>query len=282
MPKSKKKSSPLLARIGTNRIAMAFASLGNRFRNLKDESWRLNRRSERPTSLWSDVSQELGLDGTEEVCHSLYNFFYRHKEELEGLIRNALNEQGVHVSASNDNNGHGCNNLQLNPETSIPLPQRPSPKTRTNKKKCAENNSTAEVYEASFILTAEQWRQAYSYKDNKMKDEWPKTFLEKLKNELNITCALRVLDKHIKKGERKQANDFFWFKACCTNSNCKRNIKVMLKENVEIGSSPMFRVEISGEVNHDRQKEKMFRHLTGEERRRVGKDVLYCLYYRIT
>ena len=56
----------------------------------------------------------------------------------------------------------------------------------------------------------------------------------------------------------------------------------MLKENVEIGSSAMFRVEISGEVNHDRKKEKMSRHLTGEERRRVGKDVLYCLYYRIT
>ena len=99
MPKAKKKSSPLLARIGTNRIAMAFASLGNRFRN--------------------------------------------------------LNEQGVHVSASNDNNGHGCNNLQLNPEISIPLPQHPSPKTRTNKK-CAENNGTSEVYEASFILTAVQ------------------------------------------------------------------------------------------------------------------------------
>ena len=115
-----------------------------------------------------------------------------------------------------------------------------------------------------------------------MKDEWPKTFFEKLKNELNITCALRVLDKHIEKEERKQVNDFFWFKACYTNSNCKRNIKVMLKENVEIGSSPMFRVEISGEVNHDRKNEKMSRHLTGEERRHVGKDVLYCLYYRIT
>jgi len=45
-----------------------------------------------------------------------------------------------------------------------------------------------------------------------MKDEWPKTFFEKLKNELNITCALRVLDKHIKKGERKQVNDFFGLK----------------------------------------------------------------------
>lgn len=286
MPKSKSnhKKPSILSRIKIDDFIAAVNSFGNRIRNLRKESWRLNSKKKESSSLLGAVGEKLGVDDSEETRHALYNLLRRHRDDLRNEFRKMMNADDHDPYESNNDNSpesgevsvEDDGNIQMQPQVSVPLPERPHTRTNENQQlnNDDDNNHSSNSFEKSFVLTAKEWHTAYSYTEKKLKNGWTSIFATKLKNECGTTCALRVRNKNLKKGQRKQASNYFWFELHCTNSECERKYLVMLPEEAQFEASPMFRVRITGKINHNRDIQTMSRHLTGEERQRVGKRVL--------
>ena len=291
----KHESGNIWSRMTLDQFVTAVASLGDRVKKLRSESWRVKDHTGESNSVWNFLINQLGLDRNEKTRHALYNLLYRKRDKLRNRIKEELIEKGVDINEvysdtstesatiSIEENG----GLHLQPVISAPLPEPECPNTRSYRNKQISNddinndNNSLQEYEAAFILTPHEWHKIFSYTNNGLRDEWTNTVADKLKDECGVTCALVGFRYHFKGGSRKQTSNYLRINAHCKNSECERRVKVTLREYAEQGTSPMFRVAITGRVKHDCDK-KMWRHLTGEERRRVGKNVLCCLYYRIT
>lgn len=283
-----KKSKSVLSEFTIDQFVTAVVSLGKSVKKLRKSTWRVNNSTKGTASPWSNVINKLNLDDNEKVRHCLYNLLHRKHDELKDRINEALKKEGISISESGSNDTEESedlsiedhDNVHLQPEVSVPLPERPN--TRTNENQQVNNNEndnhSSQPYEMSFVLTPQEWHNAYSFTNKQMKKEWTNIFVRKLKNECGVTCAIRVRNKHFRTGERKLSSSYFCFKALCTNKDCKRIYTVKLQEEVGFNASPMFRVQISGEINHDRDDQIMARQLTGEERRRVGKHVSMYIY----
>ena len=126
-------------------------------------------------------------------------------------------------------------------------------------------------------MTPEEWKAAFSRTHQKLNDGWTKIFSDKLSS-CGITCAVKFRRGYIKEGKRKQKCAHFWSRADCTGEICTRSYLIVLNEEADEKTSPMFRVRTVGEENHDAKIATMARQLRGEERYRVGKN-LYCFLY---
>ena len=260
--------------ITVEQLAIAIASLGNCIKTLEEETWRLSTETKLSTSLWAQVIEKLGIDHNEKYRHSLYNIWHSKndttknlKERIDTLVVNE-NTDEINATAEVSIISESIPNLQ--PDASLPLPQKP--KTRANKSKNANNNATKNLItgEVSFILTASEWKAAFSRTRQEMNKGWTKIFSTKMVP-CGIKCAIAVKKHHIKKGERKTICKSFWCRARCTNSDCTRSYFITLRNQPDIYTSVLFHVRIYGTENHNRDKQTMACQLRGEERYLVGK-----------
>jgi hypothetical protein len=128
-------------------------------------------------------------------------------------------------------------------------------------------------------LTPSQWKAAFSRTHQKVNDDWTMIFSDKLTSS-GITCSVSFRRSHIKKGKRKQECKYLWRRATCTNSKCTRSYLIILKNQVDVSTSALFLVQISGIENHDAKVETMARLLRREKRFSVGKK-FYDLFSKI-
>ena len=76
---------------------------------------------------------------------------------------------------------------------------------------------------------------------------------------------------HIKTGTRKQACRFFWCRADCSISICRRSFIIILNNQPDENASALFLVRIIVEENHDAETATHVRQLRGKDRMIVGK-----------
>jgi hypothetical protein len=264
--------------ITVERLAAAIASLGNRVKQLKNESWRLNNKTRLPTSLWAEVTKELKVNHNEKIRHSLYDIWNSKRRNIDQLVKEELKTINTNDNDRNDGDIDEIDGItafaktksKLLPDPSLPLPQRPN--TRAKKAKRVNNDNTGHsiVSETSFILSPSEWKAAYSRTREELNDDWTNILSNKLPS-CGITCSVKFRKSHMKEGERKQNCLYFWCRADCTGEFCTRSYIIILKEEPNENTSPIFRVRISGIENHDAKRETMARQLRGKERYRVGK-----------
>ena len=266
------------SRFTEKKLITAICSLGDRVKQLKNETWRLNSRTNLSTSLWSQITDKLEIDHNEKVRHSLYNIWHSKHNGIAKLVKKELETVGINA---NDGDNGGINEAEevsstgksiptLPSDPSLPLPQKPN--TRINKSENVHNSVTQKstIDDMSLALTPIEWKAAFSRTLQKMNEGWTNIFYEKLKS-CGITCALCFRKSHVKKGKRKHACKFFWCRATCTNSECTRSYFIILKNQPDVHTSALFLVRVSGIENHNAKAETMARQLRGEERHRVGK-----------
>ena len=101
------------------------------------------------------------------------------------------------------------------PNLSLSLPVKP--KTRSSESDNNDNNNTQNepTEEISFVLSAAEWKAAFSRTNRKMNSGWTKIFYEKLKI-CGITCVIAFKKSHVKVGNRKRNCKYFWCRAKCT------------------------------------------------------------------
>lgn len=258
-------------------LAAAIASLGSRVNQLKGETWRLNTKTRLPTSLWFHITKKLKIDHNEKIRHSLYKIWHSDARDVCKYVEEELKRKNTNFNDGNDGYINQTvaisvseNKSKLYPDPSLPLPQRPN--TRSNEANDVDNDEIKDstINQTSFILTPEEWKAAFSRSRQKLNNGWTKIFSDKLTS-CGVTCAVRFRPGHIKEGKRKRNCAYLWCRADCTGEICTRSYIILLKEEVDERTSPMFRVRIEGEENHDPTIATMSRQLRGEERRLVGK-----------
>jgi hypothetical protein len=275
---SDKKGKGIWSVINIQQLTAAIASLGDRVNQLKRETWRLNAETKLPTSLWGQVLENLGINGTERRRQSLYkiwqlkrhNIDKRVESELKRKNKNTIDGNNDDISQIEELSVQEDNKSHLPPDPSLPLPKPPN--TRGNEAKTVNGNiiERSIVSETSFILTPSEWKNAFSSSQKKLNDGWTKIFSEKLES-CGITCSVSFYRAHVKGGKRKRRCQYFWCRAKCTGMYCTRSYLIKLKEPADFNTSPIFRVHISGTERHDAKIAIMSRQLCGEERYRVGK-----------
>ncbi|CAF1462902.1 unnamed protein product [Adineta steineri] len=298
--KSKLKSNTkvktnLWSLISVEQLSTAIASLGNHVNQLKKETWRLNKETKLPTSLWAQVIEKLliyrneklnsdnnkksklEIDHNEDFRKSLYNVWYSKRQDIDKLVENKLKKNGkdgAHGDNGYDDEIDKISSIEksipnLLAEVSLPLPQKPN--TRAEKSKDEFDNGTENSInnEISISLSTSEWKAAFSCTRQKMNAGWTTLFYNKLKSS-GITCAVAFKKSHVKKGKRKHKCDNFWCRAKCTNSECTRTFLIILKNKPDVYTSAVFLVRIFGVENHNPKNETMTRRLCGEERYHVG------------
>jgi len=220
---SKVQGKGIWSRITLDELIGAIASLNDRVNGLKNESWRLNNKNKQATSLWAEVIQKLKLENTESIRHSLYKIWHLKRHNIDKLVENQLKSIGQHENDLNDGNidkisdfsDKKCTTTDLYPNLSLSLPVKP--KTRSSESDNNDNNNTQNepTEEISFVLSAAEWKAAFSRTNRKMNSGWTKIFYEKLKI-CGITCVIAFKKSHVKVGNRKRNCKYFWCRAKCT------------------------------------------------------------------
>lgn len=281
-PNSGNTNTGIWSRVTFDQLVDAITSLGDRSAQLKHETWRFNTKTRSPSSLWAEVINKVQLDHSEATRHSLYKIWRSNRFKIVELV-----EQKVSVNNGNENDGNDgafdrieessvpeSNNKKLIPDSSLPLPQRPT--TRTNEKENINDSNSQNrlIGEESFTLTGSQWKEVFSHTHQKMKENWTFIFNNKLVSS-GVKCAVRFKTPYIKKGRRKQACQFFCCLATCINKLCPRIYRIILRNEPEQHSTALFLVRIYNLQIHDVNIETSARQLRGKERFLVGKKLSY-------
>ncbi|CAF4162919.1 unnamed protein product, partial [Rotaria sordida] len=150
-----------------------------------------------PGSLWGEIIDKLKLNHNEKTRHSVYDFCHKKRHNIHKLVEN---KKRINNGCENDENGSNIDeteeisvpsekNSTLLPDPSLPLPQRPN--TRTNQKQNADyaNTKGSFVGEVSLVLNAQEWKNASSRIDQKMKPDWTRIFDKKFTLSI-IQCSL--------------------------------------------------------------------------------------------
>ncbi|CAF4443150.1 unnamed protein product [Rotaria sp. Silwood2] len=140
-PNSHKVGKDIWTLTDLEEIVAAIASLGDRYKELNHETWRLDSKTKLSTSLSEQPIKKLELDNTERRRHSLYNIWRstvhcvpeRVKKELERRKKNIIDEDNDNISAKEEVSVQKNNNVQLLPDPSLPLPEPPNTRTRKGK-----------------------------------------------------------------------------------------------------------------------------------------------------
>jgi hypothetical protein len=270
------------SRITLENLVDAIASLGDRIEELGTETWRLNAETKSSSSVWGEVINKLQLNHSEATRQSLYKIWHSNRHKIVELTKQKVSVVGRNKSDGNDGGINRIedssvperNNINLMPDPSLPLPERP--KTRANQKENAGINNTQSsvIKEISFVLTANEWKNVFSCTHQKLKEGWTDIFYRKLTSS-GVQCSVSFSKSYIKKGKRKHACQFFSCCATCTINICYRRYRIILRQQPDLNSTALFLVQIFGEENHNINIEISARQLRGENRFLVGKELYY-------
>ncbi|CAF2927464.1 unnamed protein product [Rotaria sp. Silwood2] len=265
--------------ISLDDLVTAISSLGERTKQLKDDSWRFTHKSKSSSSYWSEVINKLKLDDDEKIRHSLYNIWHSDRHEICKLVEAKKKEIEIEEMKERDSNdGNEAENgsigkkiiATLPSQSSLPLHEPPS--TRAYQKAVASGN----IYERHCIrtefisLTRNEWKSAYSRTDKKTNTGWTSIFDKKLKS-IGNTCSLCFHSPNIPRGIRKRNCSDFWFSATCTGDICKRKYIVSHRREIDNDFMALFRVDVYGEENHSKDNVMRPRKMNAEERDAIGK-----------
>lgn len=277
---SKIKGKSILSRVHVDQLVAGIASLGDRTDQLKNESWRLNRETELPTSLWGEVIDYLQLDHDERTRHALYDLWNSNRHDIVTLVKRMkrLNEgketnDDVSIVDEKENNSvleQKESNLCAN--ESLPLPSRPN--TRANQRNNIGESTLEYAFEGetSFVCSAVEWKSAFSYTDQKMKEDynWRILFSNKL-TASGIRCPLKFRQPYIRQGKRKHRCKFFCCYAQCLYKSCERTYQITSMKQASDVSSVVFLVRIYGKEYHDVENEAHGREMQSQDRDEIGK-----------
>ena len=187
-PKSKDTGKNIWSQISLDDLVAAIASLGDRIDQLKKETWRFNVKTRSPDSHWGEIIDKLKLNHNEQTRHSLYGFWNKKRHNIHKLVEK---KKRVNNDCENDGNDGNIDeteeisvpsekNSTSLPDPSLPLPQRPN--THANQTQNADyaNSKDSFVCEVSLVLNAQEWKNAFSRTDQKMKPDWTRIFDKKL------------------------------------------------------------------------------------------------------
>ncbi|CAF1440169.1 unnamed protein product [Rotaria sordida] len=133
-------------------LVSAITSLGHRIDQLKDDSWRLNRKTKSSSSCWSEVINRLKLDDNEKIHHTLCKIWHEHRHRIHDLVqkkKKEINSNEMKEGDSDDRNE--TENGSVAKKIIATLPSEPSlllhepPNTRAYQKAAASGNSTGGV-----------------------------------------------------------------------------------------------------------------------------------------
>ena len=259
--------------IQLDQVVSAIASLGDLTDRLKNETWRLNTITALSSSLWHQVINKIGQDQSEQTRLKLYKLWLLNRYKIHVLVDEEKKKIYRNVDA-----GSGNNTVELETDaallvthTSLPLPERPNTRNKQAENIAVNSTTTSNFTETSFILTASEWKTAFSRTRQKLNTGWTDIFYDKLSS-CGIICDVRFGNSHVRKGKRKRMCRILWVRAWCSNSECKRLYLIILKGETNVFGSVLFLLRISGEMHHNPDVETMTRQLRGKERELVGKD----------
>ncbi|CAF1135500.1 unnamed protein product [Adineta ricciae] len=267
------KGKNIWSRITLDQFVAAVASLGDRTNNLADESWRLNDETELSDSLWGQVIDSLKLDHSESTRQAFYKIWRFNRNGVSTLVEQQ--KKNINLSQNIDYNDYISDLNQINsiiaPNLSLPLPQ--PPKTRAQEKTenvDINNDQNYFVGQISIVFSVTEWKNVFSRTNQKMKDDWTKTFREKLTFDgTGITCSLKFIsDPYFKEGKRKRNCRDFSCTSKCTIKGCTRKYIIVCPKFPDENSSILFLVQIYGKEDHTNGPGSA--QLKGKERLEIG------------
>ena len=273
---SNNRGKGILSRISSDDFVVAVANLGNRVKELKGETWRLNIKTKPSSSIWSEVINKLQLNHDENTRHALYDILHSKRYNIDKLMeKKKCVDNGKNFDRDNNiiytkEEQSILEEKNLVSEPSLPLP--PRPQTRTCIQKNEIDNIIHKSYntEISTVFTIEEWKDTFSRTHQKMEPNWTDIFYKNL-TVSGIKCPLKFKTPYIKQGMRKQRCRFFCCYATCTISMCSRKYQITLQQQPNENSSVVLLVRIYGEENHNSTVETSARQLRGENRLLIGK-----------
>ncbi|UJR12328.1 hypothetical protein I4U23_016505 [Adineta vaga] len=270
---SNRKGKNIWPRIGLDQFVAAVASLGDRSDKLKAESWRLTAKTKSPDSLWGQVIDYLKLDNSESKRQALYKIWWNDSHEVSKLVEEKKRNTNQSQDTHHDDHISDLNQIDstMAPNFSLPLPQPPKTRAREKNQNVdvdnAENNFVGQI---SIIFFVTEWKNVFSRTNQKMKDDWTKTFREKLTSRgTGITCSLKFIsDPYFKEGKGKRNCRVFSCTSKCTIKGCKRKYIIVCPKFPDENSSILFLVKIFGKEDHTGGPNSA--QLRGKERLEIG------------
>jgi hypothetical protein len=236
-------------------------------KQLDKETWRFNEFTRSKESVWGRLISKLELNQTENIRHSLYNFWRRNRQNItDDLSKNQMDSVGEDAKSDNKNE---VESVALNSEIK-PLASNaslPYPGTRST---VQHQSDTPTINEESFMLASKQWKELYDNSTREMKSGWTNVIYEKVCTR-NFHCTLIFKKHHITLDNTRKINSsFFRCIATCKISSCKRTFEIFIVDEPITKDSISVRIRAVGEEDHSAD-EAVARHLTGKDRLAVGK-----------
>ena len=284
---SKDKKGDIWSQIDLDQLTKAIAALGDRIKELQTETWRLNEKTRTTDSVWNTLILSMNLDQTEGIRHSLYNIWKRNRHGIRDLVAmqttNIVNEANSDID---DADSASSEIVSVSSRKQLPLQTMVSSRIHVRPKRqiCKDNrpngNRTKEdiATDHSIVLSADEWKKAYSCTNRKMNEGWTKIFADKL-TASGFVCTLEFKAPVFKKGERKKNCRYFICYANCTTTICARTFRIVLPQEASAETQLFVLFRTYGEANHDATVETAARQLKGEERLLV--DAYTCSLYTI-
>jgi hypothetical protein len=232
------------------------------------ETWRFNEFTRSNESVWGRLISKFKLNQTENVRHSLYNFWRRNRDEIaDNLSKKWMGsaEEG-NKSEKEDEVKLSLLNREIKPLTSNA--SLPYPRTRFI---VQHQSNSPTIIESSFILTSKQWRELYDSSTREMKSDWTDVINARVRA-CHFRCTL-VFQKHhiVLENTRKRNSSFFRSIATCKSPSCERMFEIFIRDEPIGRDSIVVRIRAVGDENHSADENAVARHLTGKNRHDVGK-----------
>ena len=246
----------------------AVNDLGSDKEQLDKETWRVNDITRSKDSVWSRLISKLELNQTENIRHSLYNFWRRNRQKLAQDLSEIQMDSAEEEERINKGNeiDLSSSNSEIKPLTSIA--SVPYAITRAA---CQHELSLPAITEKSFILSSKEWKELYSSSMRVMKSGWTNAIYAKVCS-CDFRCPLVFKNHHITlENTRKKNSSFLRCLATCKSSSCERMFEIFIKDEPIRGESIVVRIRAVGDENHSADEKAEARHLTGKERLAVGK-----------
>ena len=235
---------------------------------LNTETWRFNDFTRSNESVWGRLILRLKLNQTENVRHSLYNFWRRHREKIaDNLSKKSMDPAKAGIESETENEAKlSLLNSEIKPLTSIA--SLPYPETRLA---VQQQLDLPPIVEASFIMGRKEWRNIYDRSERKMIPGWADIIYSKV-GSCNFHCGLAFQRHKVGvENSRKTNSSFFRAVATCKISSCVRTFEILIRDEPIGTESVVFLIRAVGEENHDEADEAVSRKLTGKNRLIVGK-----------
>ncbi|CAF1509386.1 unnamed protein product, partial [Adineta ricciae] len=236
-------------------------------KQLNRETWRFNDFTRSDESVWGRLTLKLKLNQTENVRHSLYNFWRRHRAKIVDNLSKKWMDSAEETNKSEKVNEGNFSSLSSEIKPLMSNASVPYPATRSA---AQQQLYLPSMIEASFILSRKEWREIYDRSERRMISEWTSTICTKVCS-CNFQCVLAFLGNKIGvENSRKTNCPFFRAVAVCKIGSCERTFEILIRDEPPVTESVVFLIRAVGQEKHDETDEAASRKLTGKNRLIVG------------